>query len=48
MNEQDRLKAKIILCLDFDGTLTNREGSGVVFSPFYKSLQVDENSRALA
>lgn len=31
----------IILCLDFDGTLTNVPGREMVNSEFYKSLQVD-------
>jgi hypothetical protein len=31
----------MLLCLDFDGTLTNREGSALVFGDFYKSLEVN-------
>ena len=35
---QHQTEKSIVLCLDFDGTLTNLEGSQLVYGVFYQSL----------
>lgn len=43
IKEEKAPLANVTLYLDFDGTLTDREGSQCVYSDLYRSLQTDKN-----